>query len=236
MQQVCSRPLTSRSEQRLLKLLQLGDFAPKEEEDRVVNSRLSSKQQSATPTEPTSEIMERNTSILTAAGDEDEDGDEKVELQQMLPSDEQQNLQMPGEIQQEQEEKQQYSRQLRRDDSTTSTDPASDDMDNRGERSLSAPLTPPLQVSTRPFSMSLSTKNMKQVVFEANSGETDLVSLKEGGRDSASSSSDFSSTPERHYFGQIKKCIASIEDLMDSSRKLEIRIREKQAKGATQSS
>ncbi|KAL4114089.1 hypothetical protein PRIC2_014769 [Phytophthora ramorum] len=56
MQQVCTRQLTLRSEERLLKLLQVGDYAPEDEEDRVINSRLSIKQRSATPTEATFEI------------------------------------------------------------------------------------------------------------------------------------------------------------------------------------
>ncbi|KAG6610815.1 Phox homologous domain [Phytophthora cinnamomi] len=230
MQQVVSRPLTPRSEGKLTKLLQIGDYAPEEEEDRVINSRLSSKQHSATPTEP----MDRNPSIQTAvAEDEEEEEVASVQLQHDSLTDTNQQEEEKELQQQLQNGVKAPSCQFQREESEASTNPASDDVEPREERALSAPLTPPLQVSTRPMSVSLNAQNVKRVEFETGSSDAELFSTpKEGatGRDSVGSASDYASTPERLYFGQIKQCIASIEDLVDSSRQLELRIREKQAR------
>ncbi|KAH7462465.1 hypothetical protein KRP22_004886 [Phytophthora ramorum] len=216
MQQVCTRQLTLRSEERLLKLLQVGDYAPEDEEDRVINSRLSIKQRSATPTEATSEIMERNASLQTAALDEEEEASNQVDDSSLT-------------YEEHVKEQQDGACGFHREDSDASTNPASEDLEIRAERSLSAPLAPPLQVTTRPVSMSLSSQYAKRVLFGE---ETDVLALKEGGRDSIGSASDYVSTPERHYFGLIKNCIFNIEGLLDSSvessRKLEVRIRDKQ--------
>ncbi|KAE8892104.1 hypothetical protein PF005_g11878 [Phytophthora fragariae] len=226
MQQVASRPLTPRTEERLMKLLQVGDYAPQEEEDRVINSRLSSKQHSATPTEPSSEIM-GNPSIQTAAEDEDEEQSgtvANVQVQHDSLTDGNQQVEDDGEELQLQPQQQNGAKvSFQRADSEASTNPASDDVEPRDERSLSAPLTPPMQVATRPMSMSLRPQNVKR-----ENADSELASpLKEGGgRDSIGS---YASTPERHFFSQIKNCNASIVDIVDSSRKLEVRIREKQA-------
>ncbi|KAL3670026.1 hypothetical protein V7S43_005396 [Phytophthora oleae] len=217
MQQVSTRPLTPRSEERLLKLLKVGGYAPQEEEDRVINSRLSYKQQS-TATEPTSEILGKN-SIQTEVLEEEEEDlsiHKEKQSQDSLTDD-------------EESEEHAVNLSVQRQDSQASSNPAADD--ETRDRALSAPLTPVLQVTTRPVSSSLNSQNMKRIMF-GSGGEADLLALKEGGRDSTGSASDFASTPERHYFGQIKKCIASIEDIVDSSRKLETRIREKQTAGA----
>ncbi|KAG7389074.1 hypothetical protein PHYPSEUDO_011343 [Phytophthora pseudosyringae] len=220
MQQVSTRPLTPRSQERLLKLLQVGGYAPQEEEDRVINSRLSSKQSSA----PTSETM-GNMSIHTAVVEE---GEEEEEEEPSAPSSVKKQPQDSLTDEDESEENR-ASLAVYRQDSQASSNPAAEDDDTR-DRALSAPLTPVLQVTTRPVSMSLSSQNMKRVMF---GGDADLLALKEGGRDSTGSASEFASTPERHYFGQIKQCIASIEDIMDSSRKLEGRIRDKQTANRT---
>ncbi|GMF41849.1 unnamed protein product [Phytophthora fragariaefolia] len=217
--------------QRLLKLLQVGDYAPPEEEDRVISSKLSSKQHSATPTEPSSDIMDRNPSLPTAvADDEAEEENDKfatAPLHCNSPRDENQReeLQLQQQQEEEAEGEEQESDKLLRADSETSTNPASDDVEPREERAQSVPLAPPLQVTTRPISVSLNSQNLKRVAFEAHSGDSD-----HSGRDSLGSVSDSASTPERLYFGQIKKCIASIEDIVDSSRQLELRIRDKQAR------
>jgi hypothetical protein len=222
MQQAATRPLTPRSEERLLKLLQVGDYAPQEEEDRVINSRLSLKQQSATPTESASETLDAKCSILTEAIEEDEaelsqSGHKEKQPQDSLTDEEEPSLlQNSGEQQAEQN-----GADLSRQDSMASSNPASDD--SKEERSQSASLAPVMPVTTRPVKKG--SQNAKRALFESSG---------EGDRDSIGSLSDYSSTPERHYFGQIKKCIASIEDIMDSSRKLEVRIREKQSPGVQQ--
>ncbi|KAF1777612.1 Phox homologous domain [Phytophthora cactorum] len=180
-----------------------GDYAPKEEEDRVINSRLSSRRPSTSFMEPTSEIVAK--SSLHNAIVEEED------------------VSVPASVEKEKQPQ----------DSLTDEEEPSPEEHNglditTRDRALSAPLSPVLQVTTRPVSMSLNSQNMKRVMFGSR-GDADLLALKEGGRDSTGSASDFSSTPERHYFGQITKCIAGIEDIMDSSRQLEDRIREKQS-------
>ncbi|POM73419.1 Hypothetical protein PHPALM_9735 [Phytophthora palmivora] len=216
MQQVCTRPLTPRSHERLTKLLQVGDYAPKEEEDRVINSRLSFRERT---TETTSEIVGRNHSIQTETVEEESETSVEKEKQ---PQDSLTDVEEPTASE--------YGANLsvHRQDSQASSNPAADEHESRSDRALSDPLAPVLQVTTRPVtsSMSLNSRNMKRVML-GNSSDADLLALKEGGRDSTGSSSDFASTPERHYFGQIKKCIASIEDIMDSSRKHEGRIRDK---------
>ncbi|KAG2982895.1 hypothetical protein JG687_00017548 [Phytophthora cactorum] len=221
MQQVCTRPLTPRSQERLMKLLQVGDYAPKEEEDRVINSRLSSRRPSTSFTEPTSEIVAK--SSLHNAIVEEED----VSVPASVEKEKQPQDSLTDEEEPSPEEHNGLDITVQRQDSQASSNPAADEAETR-DRALSAPLSPVLQVTTRPVSMSLNSQNMKRVMFGSR-GDADLLALKEGGRDSTGSASDFSSTPERHYFGQITKCIAGIEDIMDSSRQLEDRIREKQS-------
>lgn len=221
MQQVCTRPLTPRSHGRLQKLLQVGDYAPQEEEDRVVNSRLS-KQLSCTFTEPTSEALDRPNSLPAAPVEEtteDEDHEEQED-------EDEKDIAVKKQPQDSLTDQEEEGLMVLRQDSQASSNPAADEPETR-DRALSAPLTPVLhQVETLPVTTaSSSSRNMKRVMF-GSAGDPDLLALKEGGRDSTGS--DFASTPERHYFGQIKNCIASIEDIMDSSRQLEVRIREKQ--------
>lgn len=202
-----------------MKLLKVGDYAPQEEEDRVINSRLSSKQQSATLTEP----MDGNPSIQTSPAEEDEKEErEKVASMQLHHESLTDNEEEEKELQQQNGAKTSFQRA----DSEASTNPASDDAEPRENRALSAPLAPPLQVATRPMSASLSAQNMKRVEFETSDSELSSTLKEGGGRDSFGS---YASTPERHYFGQIKERIATIEDIMNSSRKLEDRIRDKQA-------
>ncbi|KAF1795697.1 hypothetical protein GQ600_18679 [Phytophthora cactorum] len=204
-----------------MKLLQVGDYAPKEEEDRVINSRLSSRRPSTSFMEPTSEIVAK--SSLHNAIVEEED----VSVPASVEKEKQPQDSLTDEEEPSPEEHNGLDITVQRQDSQASSNPAADEAETR-DRALSAPLSPVLQVTTRPVSMSLNSQNMKRVMFGSR-GDADLLALKEGGRDSTGSASDFSSTPERHYFGQITKCIAGIEDIMDSSRQLEDRIREKQS-------
>ncbi|OWZ20480.1 hypothetical protein PHMEG_0005095 [Phytophthora megakarya] len=208
MQQVCTRPLTPKSHERLEKLLQVGDYAPKEEEDRVINSRLSFRERN---TETASEIVDRNHSIQTETVEEVE-----AESEHSVEKEKQQQDSLTDE-----EEPTEYAENLsvHRQDSQASSNPAADEYESQSDRPLLAPV---LQVTTRPVSMSLNSQHMKRVILGS---DADLLALKEGGRDSTDSS-DFSSTPERHYFGQIKEAIASIEEIMDSSRKHAGRIRD----------
>uniref|UniRef100_A0AAV1T8Y2 PX domain-containing protein n=1 Tax=Peronospora matthiolae TaxID=2874970 RepID=A0AAV1T8Y2_9STRA len=60
MRQVCARSLTARSKEQLLEILQAGKFAPNEEKDRVVDSRLGSEQQSITVREHMSGDQDHN--------------------------------------------------------------------------------------------------------------------------------------------------------------------------------
>ncbi|ETP45586.1 hypothetical protein F442_08000 [Phytophthora nicotianae P10297] len=220
MQQVCTRPMTPRSQERLLKLLQVGEYAPKEEEDRVINSALSSRRPSTSFLEPTSEIASKS-SLHKAIVEEEILPDSAAVEKEKQPQDSLTDEEEPSP-----EEHNRLNLTVLRQDSQSSSNPAADDAEMR-DGPLSAPLSPVLPVKTIPVSMSLNSQHMKRVMFGSR-GDSDLLALKEGGRDSTGSGSDFSSTPERHYFGQIKNCIASIEDIMDSSRKLEVRIREKQ--------
>ncbi|KAF1774757.1 GAF domain-like [Phytophthora cactorum] len=182
MQQVCTRPLTPRSQERLMKLLQVGDYAPKEEEDRVINSRLSSRR----PSTSFRSQLEKEKQPQDSLTDEEE------------PSPEEHNG---------------LDITVQRQDSQASSNPAADEAETR-DRALSAPLSPVLQVTTRPVSMSLNSQNMKRVMFGSR-GDADLLALKEGGRDSTGSASDFSQRPSaiisaryevyrwyRGYYGQ----------------------------------
>ncbi|EEY66783.1 uncharacterized protein PITG_17349 [Phytophthora infestans T30-4] len=218
MQQVSTRPLTPRSQDHLKKLLQVGEYAPKEEEDRVINSALSSRRPSTSLTAPPSEVARR--SSLHKAIMEEED------VPILTSAEKQPQDSLTDEEEPSPEEHRRLNLTIQRQDSQSSSNPAADDAEIR-DGALSAPLSPVLPVKTIPVSLSLNSQNMKRVMLGSR-GDSDLLALKEGGRDSTGSASDFSSTPERHYFGQIKNCIASIEDIVDSSRKLEERIREKQ--------
>ncbi|RMX64561.1 hypothetical protein DD238_005543 [Peronospora effusa] len=212
MQQVSTRPLTPRSKERLLKLLQVGEFAPKEEEDRVINSRLSLKQQSVTLTEPMSEILDANHLSLQSDVSHQLPVNNEKQPQDSL-TDEKEECCTADQVQDVTN-----SLLMRRQGSGASSNPTSDDTETQLDRSMLAPLTPPLQVQIRPVSISPTSQNVKRVISDS-SKDADQLSLKEGDRDSTD--------PECRYSGQIKQCIASIEDIVDSSRKLEVHIREK---------
>ena len=216
MQQVSTRPLTPRSKEQLLKLLQVGEFAPKEEHDRVINSRLSLKQQSVMVTEPTSEIRDASHSSLESAPTDQLLVSHDTQPQDSFTDEDEACCtanQVPTVT---------NSLLVRRQGSEASSNPASDDTETRTDHSVSAPLTPPLQVQIRPVSMSLTLQNMKRVISDSST-DADQLSSKEGDRDST----DSIPIPECRYSDQIKQCIASIEDIVDSSRKLEVHIREK---------
>ncbi|CAH0473534.1 unnamed protein product [Peronospora belbahrii] len=219
MQQVSTCTLTPRSAEELLKLLQVGAFAPDEEEDRVINSRMSLKQQSAALTEPTSDILDPNHSLQSEvshqqpANSQNQHQDSVTEEEEE-PSTAEQVQNVPNCL-----------LSARRQGNQASPNTGYDDTKTRGGRSMSDPLPLVQQRRTCPVSTSLTSPNMKHVMFGSS---TDFLACKEGGRDSTGSSSDLASTPERHYFCQIKQCIASIENLVDSSRKFEAHICEKQ--------
>ncbi|CEG47983.1 Phox homologous domain [Plasmopara halstedii] len=221
MQQVCTRPLTSHSKERLMKLLQVGDYAPNEEKDRIVDSRISFRQRSTSHTEPTSELV-GEISNLTAGAEEEEN-----QLIISHPSDKIKRSQgsLTDEEEPAAEEHIGLDVSAHRPDPQSFINPAAEDAEQR-DYALSAPSSPLKQMKARSLSKSLNSQNLKRVMFKSVA-DLDLLALKEGERNSTFSASD-SSTPESRYLESIKKCIAGIEDMISSSRQLENNIREKQ--------
>ncbi|CAI5743712.1 unnamed protein product [Peronospora destructor] len=214
MQQVSTRSLASRSKEQLLKLLQVGEFAPKEEEDRVINSRLSLKQQSVTLSEPMSEMFDANHLLLQSEGshqlpvtNEKQPQDSLTEEEGCCTADQIQNVT--------------NSLLMRRPGSEASSNTASDDRDAGRLLHVGAVDTPATSTNSS-ISTSLPSQNMKCVISDSST-DADQLSSKERDGDST----NWVSTSDCRYSSQIKQCIASIEDIVDSSRKLEVHIREK---------
>ncbi|TDH69294.1 hypothetical protein CCR75_005014 [Bremia lactucae] len=221
-QQVCARPLTPRSRERLLKLLQLEDYAPKEEEDRVIDSRLGSRRSNTSFTEPASEIG--GLYSIQSSIEEQESKEDLLALQSGKKERQPQDS-LTDEKENATTEQIGLDTTVQRQNSDASSDPAKDSSPR-----VRAPSAPPLlsrQVTTRPFSMSLNSQNMKRVMFDP-SLDSDRLFLKKEDRDSIGSALEYVSTPEHHYVGQIKQCIASIEEIVDSSRYFAAQMREKQ--------
>ncbi|RLN61761.1 hypothetical protein BBJ29_001371 [Phytophthora kernoviae] len=206
MQQVCARRLTSKSEERLLKLLKIGDYADKEDQEAA--ERRLSKQQSSVLTECASDVLERNSTMQISTVEEAaQEEDETVGKKARCSSTDDESPRVNAE-------------QLKpKSPQPEDPEPATGMGETREGRALSVPLPSPLQLKARPFSMSFSQKTLKNSLLESNRDS-------DGGRGSISS--DYPSTPERHFFGQIKVCLMSIDHILDSSRNIEGRVREKQ--------
>ncbi|KAF4318419.1 hypothetical protein JM18_002511 [Phytophthora kernoviae] len=206
MQQVCARRLTSKSEERLLKLLKIGDYADKEDQEAA--ERRLSKQQSSVLTECASDVLERNSIMQISTVEEAvQEEDETVGKKARCSSTDDESPRVNAE-------------QLKpKSPQPEDPEPATGMGETRESRALSVPLPSPLQLRARPLSMSFSQKTLKNSLLESNRDS-------DGGR--GSTGSDYPSTSERHFFGQIKGCLSSIDRILDSSRNIEGRVREKQ--------
>ncbi|KAG7399689.1 hypothetical protein PHYBOEH_008196 [Phytophthora boehmeriae] len=211
MQQVCARRMTAKSEERLMQLLKIGDYADRE--DSEAGERRLSKHQSSILTECASDVLERNSTMQISTAEEapHHEEDEAVEKKARCSSTDEESVRASG------DQVQPKSPQ------PEDPEPTADLGETREDRANSAPLSPaPLKLKTRPLSLSFSQKNYKNSLLDSN---RDL----DGGRGSIGSlGSDYSSTPERQYFGQIKNCLMNIDGILESSRKIEGRVREKQ--------
>ncbi|RLN44814.1 hypothetical protein BBJ28_00011583 [Nothophytophthora sp. Chile5] len=228
MQQVCTKQLTPKSEERLMRLLHIGDYTSDDDVD-VEASRFA-KQPSLAPTERASDVVELAARNVPTQIAEAEDADPTVEVAAAAMMEKTAHrASLDDELPRHPDDDEPQGVEPGHHDPEVSMEPAGIEAEEESvtrSRALSAPLTPPLQVMTRPFSLSLSTQNLKRVMFEPKDEEGQPI-LKEEAPE-PTGSSEYASTPERRYFGEIKKHILSIEELLDSSRKLEMRILEKQ--------
>uniref|UniRef100_M4BVY2 PX domain-containing protein n=1 Tax=Hyaloperonospora arabidopsidis (strain Emoy2) TaxID=559515 RepID=M4BVY2_HYAAE len=197
MQQVCTRPLTTQSKERLLKMLQVGKFAPQEEKDRVVDSRLGSEQQSVTIREHTSDEQDYNHLFSLR---KDEVSNYSEEGQSEASRNEEIYTGRANQVRNETED-----RPAQRPNNCSSADMNT---------------TPNCFV---PASLPLKSQHTKCVMFGAN-GDADGLTYNDEDINSTSSSSESVPSPERYYSDQIKQRMASIENIVDSVCAVELQV------------
>uniref|UniRef100_A0AAV1TWL3 PX domain-containing protein n=1 Tax=Peronospora matthiolae TaxID=2874970 RepID=A0AAV1TWL3_9STRA len=197
MQQVCTRSLTAQSKERLLKMLQVGKFAPQEEKDRVVDSRLGSEQQSVTVREHTSDEQDcnhffslRKEEVLNCG----EEGQSEASRNDGINTG--RAMQVRNETEDFPAQRLNYS------------------------PSVEMNTTPHCFV---PASLSLESQNTKCVMFGAN-GDADGLTCNDEDINLTSISSESVPSPERYYSDQIKQRMASIENIVDRDCAVELQV------------